>query len=330
MANLFTSQTPALPDNSDGSPGITTATTVVFAEDGVVSGVRFYATTTVGGTYTGALWEVTDNDAGTGTLLASKTAGVTPTGGTWNTITFDTPVSVTAGTPYRTGLFSGAGRYVATVGFFSSGLTNGDITAPAHNGAAGPYTVFQGTFVINAALTYPTSTSGSASYFVDVEYTAETGDTSAAPNGIEVPVTLGAPSAAFAATLALPGGVEVPVALGAPSSVFAATPAAPTGIEVPVTLGAPAVYHYVAPDGLSIPVTLGEPTIEAPPGPAPVVETGSWFGLLAAVQSARSDAELNRERERNPVECPYDGWPLTPTDRGLHCEFGGHVITPKA
>lgn len=328
MANLFTSQTPALPDNSDGTPGITTATTIVFAEDGTVSGVRFYATSTVGGTYTGALWEVTDNDAGTGTLLASKTAGVTPTGGTWNTITFDTPVSVTAGTPYRTGLFSGAGRYVATSGFFSSGLTNGDISAPAHNGAAGPYTVFQGTFIINAALTYPTSTAGSASYFVDVEYTAITGDTSASPNGIEVPVALGAPAGSFAATTAQPAGIDVPVALGAPTSAFAATTAQPAGIEVPVSLGAPAVYHYVRPDGIEVPIALGAPAIEAPAGPS--LDVGSWAGLLTAVQSARADAELNRERERHPVECPYDGWPLTPTDRGLHCEFGGHVITPQA
>lgn len=335
MANLFTSQTPVVTDASDGTPGITTGTTMVFAESGNVTGVRFYATATVSGTYTVGLWSVDSSDPGTGTLLASKTMSSAPTGGTWNTVTFDSPVAVTATTvAYRVGVFSGAGRYVATVAFAdfaggSGGLTNGDIFAPPNNdNPVGAITIKQGVFTIDAAFAYPTGGTGGTCYFVDVEFSIPSGDSSASPNGIEVPVSLGAPSAAFAAAPALPGGVEVPVALGAPSSAFSLAAATPTGIEVPVALGAPAVYHYVAPDGIAVPVTLGEPTIEAPPGPSPVVETGSWFGLLAAVQSARSDAELNRERERNPVECPYDGWPLTPTDRGLHCEFGGHVITP--
>lgn len=329
MANLFTSQTPVVTDASDGTPGITTATTVVFATSGTVTGVRFYATATVGGTYTGGLWSVDSSDPGGGTLLQQKTLGSTPTGGTWNTIVFDTPISVSADVPYRIGLFSGAGRYVATTGFFTSaGLTNGDISAPQHNTAVGAITVSQGTFRIDASFGYPNTSGGGTTYFVDVEFT--TGDSDITPDGIAIPVSLGAPSAAFAAAPALPSGVEVPVALGAPSSVFAAPASTPTGVEVPVSLGAPALYHFVTPTGIAVGVTLGEPAIEAPPGPAPVVETGSWFGLLAAIQSARSDAELNRERERNPVECPYDGWPLTPTDRGLHCEFGGHVITPKA
>jgi hypothetical protein len=337
MANLFTSQTPVVTDASDGSPGITTGTTIVFATAGNVTGVRFYATATVSGTYTVGLWSVDSSDAGTGTLLASKTMSGAPTGGTWNTVTFDAPVAVTASTvAYRVGVFSGAGRYVATVAFpdfagGSGGLTNGSIFAPPNNdNPVGAITIKQGVFTIDAAFAYPTGGSGGSCYFVDVEFSVASGDSSASPNGLSVPVSLGAPTASFSATAAVPTGIEVPVTLGAPSSAFSLAAVTPTGIAVPVSLGAPAVYHYVRPDGLSVPITLGAPSIEAPPGPAPTVETGSWFGLLAAVQSARSDAELNRERERNPVECPYDGWPLTPTDRGLHCEFGGHIITPKA
>lgn len=178
MANLFTSQTPSSTDNSDGTPGITFATTVVFAVDGTVTGVRFYATTTVGGTYTGAIWTVNSSDPGTGTALATKTLGVTPTGGAWNTITFDSSVAVTAGTAYRVGVFSGAGRYVATLSFFGSALTNGDITAAAHNGTAGGFTVSQGTFRIDAAIGYPNSPGGGGTnYFADVEFTADVGVT---------------------------------------------------------------------------------------------------------------------------------------------------------
>ena len=62
MANLFTSQTPAVADANDGSPGITTATTVRFAQEGTVTGIRFYATATVSGTYTGLLYQVEPTD----------------------------------------------------------------------------------------------------------------------------------------------------------------------------------------------------------------------------------------------------------------------------
>lgn len=261
MANLFTSQTPSITDASDGTPGITTATTVVFAVDGTVTGVRFYATATVSGAYTGALWEVTDNDVGTGTLLASKTAGVTPTGGTWNTIAFDTPVSVTAGVGYRVGIFSGAGRYVATLGFFSSGLTNGNISAPAHNGAAGPFTVFQGTFAISASLTYPTGTSGSASYFADVEFadSGVTGDAALTLPAITAAGT-GTASATGSAASTLPAVTVAGV--GAASASGAAAPTLPalttTGTGSASTTGS----GSLTPPALTATGTGGEPGAE--------------------------------------------------------------------
>lgn len=330
MANLFTGQTPESADNSDGTPGITSAVTVVFAGDGVVAGVRIFTTTTVGGTYTGALWQVTASDPGTGTLLASKVyAGATPAGGAWLDIAFDDPVPVTAGTAYRAGVHNSEGRYVATLGFFDEALTNGDISAPAHNGTAGGFTVSQGVFRIDAAIGYPNSPGGGqTNYFADVSLTPDFAGT-VSPNGLAVPVALGAPTITFSAG-AEPAGLAAPVALGAPAAAFSATDAAPAGVAVPVALGAPAVRHYVRPDGIGASVHLGAPTVSAPPGPVPEVETGSWDGLLAVINSARADARVNAERRRHPVECPYDGWPLkTGPDGALHCQFGGHVITPS-
>lgn len=245
-----------------------------------------------------------------GTLVAGPISFDTTTLSAWNYAGAASPVALSAGT-YR--VVVNTTRYPALSGFFSGGsITRGSITGvQSRFGSPG---------------SAPSSTS-TAAYFIDIDFTPTM---SLSPGGIEVPVTLGAPTASFAATAAAPTGIEVPVLLGAPTASFAVTAAVPTGIEVPVTLGAPAVYHYVAPNGIEVPITLGAPTIEAPPGPEPVTETGSWMGLLAVVNSARADAELNRERLRHPVECPYDGWPLTPTERGLHCEFGGHVITPQA
>lgn len=171
--SLFTSQTPISGNNSDGTPGITTATTVTFAQAGTVSGIRFYSTTTVSGTYTVALYRVdTADPGGSGTQLASATAGIAPTGGTWNTVMFSSPVSVVVGGLYRASLFSGAGRYVSSSNFFTSGgggLVNGDITAPPNlftDPTVGQ--INQGTFVINAALAYPTDTFNATCYFVDV------------------------------------------------------------------------------------------------------------------------------------------------------------------
>jgi hypothetical protein len=174
VASLFTSQVPASTDNSDGAPGITFAVTLRFAQAGTVTAVRFYSTTTVSGTYTGAAWQVTASDAGfggNGTLLASKVKPTAPTGGAWNTITFDTPVSVVPGVLYRFAVHSSAGRYVATLNFFTGALTNGDITAPAdHSDPVALGELWQGTFTINAALDYPRQTGSSANYFVDVDY----------------------------------------------------------------------------------------------------------------------------------------------------------------
>ena len=181
MASLFTTQTPTGTNFADGTPSITTATSVVFAVAGSVTAVRFFATTTVSGTYTVAIWQVTSNDSTghTGTLLASKTMGAPPAAGAWNSITLDSPVPVNTGTLYRVGVYSSAGRYVATPSFFTTGLTNGSITAPPNGSdpvALG--TLGQGTFVLNATLAYPENTSGnSASYFVDVDFTATGGST---------------------------------------------------------------------------------------------------------------------------------------------------------
>lgn len=176
MANLFTSQTPASGDNSDGTPGITTATAVRFAVTGNVTGIRFYATATVGGTYTVALWDVTaaDPNGSGGTLLASNTMGGAPTGGAWNSVAFDPPVAVVTTKLYKAGVFSGAGRYVFTSSFFGSDLVNGDITADANgDDPIGLGNLNQGSFTINASLAYPTNQPGSSCYFVDVEFTAD-------------------------------------------------------------------------------------------------------------------------------------------------------------
>lgn len=210
MANLFTSQTPSSTNNSDGTPTIVTATTLVFAVSGEVTGVRYYATDNTDGTWTGYLWQPTASDSSAaGTLLASKVGSV-PSGGTWNTITFDTPVAVSAGVAYRVGIHSGDGRYVFTGSFFAGQLVNGDITGIANGATVGGLTLSNGTFRIDSAAGYPSS-GGGGCYFADVEFTASSSPT---------PIAVGDAGSAVSSLLA---GASAPITdAGSAAEVVAA------------------------------------------------------------------------------------------------------------
>lgn len=282
-----------------------------------------------------------------GTALAIGTAGATSlafdtsTAGQFNAATLPTPLVLTAGT-YRATV--NTTRYVFKSGFFTSGsITRGSITA------------VQGRF--GSPGSAPSSTS-TATYFPDIDFTA-TGSP-AEPAGLAVPVGIGAPSVnaglsvapsglavavgqgeptvgqpsavpdslavatglgAPSITLAgsAPDGLSVAVGLGEPSVVTAYT-VAPDSLSVPVGLGAPAIVLTSAPAGLAVPVGLGSPTVGQATG------SGGWHDFGGIIQGAINDARINDERRRNPVECPVHGWPLKRTPRGLHCQFGGHVV----
>lgn len=288
MANLFTGQTPTVTNADDGAPGIATATSVTFAQSGTVTGVRFYATTTVSGTYTVQLYQPTaaDDISPAGTLLASKVAGGAPTPGTWNTILFDTPVTVTTSTLYRAVLHSSAGRYVATLEFFGVPLTNGDITAESNgNNPTGLGTLRQGTFAISATPTYPSGAGNRTCYFVDVEFTAGAAPATVTPDSVSLKTNVGQPSIGVAA---------------------------------------------LAPASIRLAAAVGQPAVTTPAPEPGEVQPSGWGGLLSVRKSADADHRANVERDRHPVDCPEHGWPLKPTPRGLHCEFGGHVVTPRS
>lgn len=201
---LFTTETPSSGDLSDGTPGITTATSLTFAHAGQITAVRFYSTATVSGTYTAGVWEVTSGDdtsSGTGTLLTSETLSTVPNAGEWTAIPLTSPVDVATGTLYRIGVHNDAGRYVATSSFgsfVSGGLTTGDLTAPADGTSpTGLGRLNQGTFTIDAALAYPQQMFNQACYFVDALFSAGAA-TDAAPS--EAAATGTAHNAAVEAT----------------------------------------------------------------------------------------------------------------------------------
>jgi hypothetical protein len=176
VANLFTSQTPSLGNVSEGAP-VTVATTVWFSGDGTVTGGRFYGPSTVGsGSFVLAMWQITADDSpagtGTGTLLGTATFG-TLTAGAWNSVSFSSPISVTANTAYRIGVRSSEGRYAATGGFFNSGsISNGGITASSTGANPTGIGVLDNGSYIENTTSYPNKTFNGNLYFVDVAYTA--------------------------------------------------------------------------------------------------------------------------------------------------------------
>lgn len=116
------------------------------SSDGKITGVSFYKGPNNTGTHVGALWSTA------GAKLASGTFGGESASG-WQTLTFSTPVTVTAGTSY-------VASYRTTVGAYSVDPSGFPLTAGPLSADSGMYSY---------ADAYPGTTS-TASYLVDVVF----------------------------------------------------------------------------------------------------------------------------------------------------------------
>jgi methionine-rich copper-binding protein CopC len=128
------------------------------ASDGTITGVKFYKGSKDTGTHTGNLYTAT------GTLLATGTfAGESASG--WQTLTFASPVSVTAGTTYVASYTTTTGFYSGDNGYFNrTGVTTPKLSAP-QNVAGNPNGVF------TPGSGFPTDSFGGSNYWVDVVFT---------------------------------------------------------------------------------------------------------------------------------------------------------------
>ncbi|MEV4277848.1 DUF4082 domain-containing protein [Actinoplanes xinjiangensis] len=220
---------PATPSDPDGSA---TEIGVKFRADvaGKVTALRFYKGPGNTGTHVGRLWNAA------GTQLASVTfTGETATG--WQTATFATPVSLTAGATYVASYHAPNGRYAGDVGYFAE---NGVDSGPLHalrdgvEGANGVYRFGAG---------FPTLSWESANYWVDVVFTPnDTAPDTTAPTvttrspasgatGVAAATTVSAtfsePVSAAAVTLTGPSGaVAGSTAYGAGTNTVTFTPSA--------------------------------------------------------------------------------------------------------
>ncbi len=152
------SATPATVDSGDGS-AIEAGMRFTPTADGAVTSVRFYKASTNTGTHTGSLWSAS------GTLLARATfSGESASG--WQTASFATPVTVTAGTTYVVSYYMPSGHYSVTSDFFTSDYVNGPLTAPAAGG--------NGLYRYGAGGGFPASSYRASNYWVDVVFRSST------------------------------------------------------------------------------------------------------------------------------------------------------------
>jgi methionine-rich copper-binding protein CopC len=133
---------------------------VVFtpSQNGTITGIRFYKGPNNTGTHVGSLW------TSSGTLLESVTFTNESTAG-WQTATFATPISVTAGTTYVASYLAPSGGYAMTAGGLSSAVTNGPLTAVAYGTSGG-----NGVYLYTSSVAFP-KTAYNANYWVDVVFT---------------------------------------------------------------------------------------------------------------------------------------------------------------
>ncbi|WP_315926631.1 DUF4082 domain-containing protein [Mesorhizobium sp. SP-1A] len=138
----------------------------VASTNGTITGIRFYKADGMTGVHTGSLW------TSTGTLLATATfTGETASG--WQTVTFSSPVSITAGTTYVASYHSG-GAYVANSNYFGSAYVNGPLSALSSAQGNG-----NGVFVYGNG--FPTGSYQATNYWVDVVYNQGTGGVNHVP-----------------------------------------------------------------------------------------------------------------------------------------------------
>ncbi|HEY3609045.1 MAG TPA: DUF4082 domain-containing protein [Pseudonocardiaceae bacterium] len=125
--------------------------------NGTISGVKFYKGPQNTGTHTGTLWSMGGVALATGTYSGETASG-------WQTLTFASPVAVTAGTKYIASYTTTTGFYSSDNGYFNRTAVNSPPLAANANVAGTPNGVYQ------PGSGFPTNSFGGSNYWVDVVF----------------------------------------------------------------------------------------------------------------------------------------------------------------
>jgi hypothetical protein len=148
-----TSTVPATPDETGDSNSLELGMRFQSSVDGYVTGVTFYKGSGNTGTHTGTLWSNTGTQLATGTFSGETASG-------WQTLTFATPVAITAGTPYVVSYHAPNGNYSYNGGYFTGAHQSYPLTGLA-DGSGSSNGLYQ-----YGSSAFPTGSSGSANYWV--------------------------------------------------------------------------------------------------------------------------------------------------------------------
>jgi hypothetical protein len=218
QATILDFTTPASADAGDTSP-IELGVKFKADVDGTVTGVRFYKAAANTGTHTGSLWSV-----GGARLAQATFTGESATG--WQTVTFATPVAITAGTTYIASYFAPNGHYSYTGGGLASGIDNGVLHALADSATQ------NGVYAYGSGSNFPASSFNAAEYGVDVLFAPA--PVPGTPTNVQA--TAGPRSAALTWT--------APSSGGAPDS-YKITPYVGSVAQASTTVSAPATSATV-------------------------------------------------------------------------------------
>jgi hypothetical protein len=217
---LFGFTTPTVVDANDGS-AVELGMKFRAADNGSVTGVRFYKSAANTGTHTGSLWTAT------GTRLAYVTF-TDETASGWQTAVFSTPVSIVANTTYVVSYFAPRGHYAVSSGAFGSTISNPPLTGVANG------TSSNGVFAYSSTGGFPTGSFNATNYWVDVLYASE--PPPGAPAGVTAVAERGAATVSWTAPAGggAPTSYEVIPYVGAqaqaPKTVTGTPPATTTRV----------------------------------------------------------------------------------------------------
>ncbi|WP_169945933.1 DUF4082 domain-containing protein [Microbispora sp. H11081] len=152
------SATPAVASHNDSS-AVVLGVKFTAAQDGLITGIRFYKGASNVGTHTGSLW----------TAGGDKLASVTFTNETasgWQRMNFPSPVAISANTTYVASYHTTSGYYSVNRDYFTSPYVNAPLTAPASAASGG-----NGVYAYSASDTFPVNSHRASNYWVDVMFT---------------------------------------------------------------------------------------------------------------------------------------------------------------
>ncbi|UPK40494.1 DUF4082 domain-containing protein [Bradyrhizobium sp. 186] len=165
--SLFgTNDAPGAPNSGDTSP-VEVGVKFTASVSGTITGLRFYKGSLNTGPHVADLW------SSTGTLLATATF-TNETASGWQQVNFSTPVAITAGATYVASYHTN-GNYSGSQNYFTTSLTNGQLTAPA--GGNGVYSYGSGSV-------FPTSTYKASNYWVDVVFNGSSTTNNTPPTAV--------------------------------------------------------------------------------------------------------------------------------------------------